>query len=150
MCILVWTNHEILWHCLFNWNDLFGSEPIFCGKQKKDPWLTNNVLLQSSIRGCFEVSLTLLWILERKELLDHLPRKKMKQDQCLNILFCYLCLVTCYYLYRKRNTCHMQNTVLRQSSLRFIHGHKWSRETVSSRLSCQQIFNPFAIRPYNE
>lgn len=70
MCILIWTNHEILWHCLLNWNDSFGSEQIFSGKQKKYPWLTNNVLLQSSIRGSIKILsprflYDCLWLLKR-------------------------------------------------------------------------------------
>lgn len=127
-------------------------DSIFACKRKKDPWLTNNFLLQSSISGSIKILSPFflygcLWLLGRGEITviqmlsdfntpvnirkerttpsSIMPRKK-RWDQCFEYPICLplLYLVTSHYLCSKQTAWHIQNTVLCQSSLRLNHVHK--------------------------
>lgn len=129
------------------------SDSIFTGKRKKDPWPTNNFLLQSSISGSIKILSPFflygcLWLLRRGEITviqmlsdfntpvnitkerttpsSSMRREKKRWDQCFEypIPLPLQYLVTSHYLCRKQTAWHIQNTVLCQSSLRLNHVHK--------------------------
>lgn len=135
--------------------ELDQNDSIFTGKWKKDPWPTNNFLLQSSISSSIKILSSFflygcLWLLRRGEITviqmlsdfntpvnitkerttpsSTMHRKKKKRlDQCFEypIPLPLQYLVTSHYLCRKHTAWHLQNTILCQSSLRLNHVHEY-------------------------